>query len=386
MVAIFSCCNCGKLGSTSGYQDDKNRSRASPIHENEAATVLAPEQIDLATSEPELEANDTPVVTSPPESFDRTTDEGSREGMATRQVQSPVPPEEPREDVGVEQIEQIQSSLSPEQLEVSESQEVVAAGVRVAPAGEPEPSDAVAENNVYSGIPPEMAQGILIGLPLQARFEHGDSMVDTFIEFRSWLRLTNQRGNLVAAGSVLDVSFKRSIFGLLAAVAQNRLRQNLAREAFVQLASIDEWVRGGALDDATFLTAMGEMPGQSLHQRDQGIVQSTRASPTNQATSSQQNDASQQPGLQESQEEVSEPWFTGAEPASEGGEDEIRQATTTTCCVICSDAPAIMTFVHGSSGHTACCPACAAQIQQRGYRRCPVCRQRFSSVIRNFGV
>lgn len=378
-------------------QDDKSQTRALPIHEDVAGIVLAPEQIDIATSEREGEANNTPVVTSPPEqSFDRATEEERRatgqmqssmpreepvEDIATGQMQSSLSPEEPREEVGVGHM---QSSASSEHLHVrtvGESQEVRAVAM---PVAEPQPSDAVAENSDNASIQPEVAHAILQCLPIQARFERGDCMVDTFIEFRSWMRLMNHQGTLVAAGNVLDVSSKQCIFNFIAAVAQNRLRQNLAREAFLQLASIDEWTRGGALDDATFMTAMGEMPGQSLDQRAPVLGQSTCVAPTGQALSSQRNDAGQQTGLQEAQEELSEPCFTGTEPASEGGEDERRQATTT--CVICSDAPAVMTFVHGSSGHTACCPACAAQIQNRGYRRCPVCRQRFSSVIRNFGV
>lgn len=52
-------------------------------------------------------------------------------------------------------------------------------------------------------------------------------------------------------------------------------------------------------------------------------------------------------------------------------------------CVICFDRPAIMTFVHGRTGHKACCPQCARQIPRR---KCPVCRQTFSSVILTYSV
>lgn len=365
MTVSFSCCSC--IRSTSGDQDDKDRNQAPPSHE--AATVLAPEQISIATSEPELDASDTSVVGLAPESLDRILGVERNEDAVARPIlglerNDDAVPRENHSRVGFQTIE--------------ESEEVMVAGAAVAPEEtEPSPSADLVEHDADSRFAMELAQAIRQGLPTQAQFERRDCVVDTFIEFRSWLRRITQQGNLVAAGLVLDASFKRAIFSLLAGVAQNRLRQSLAREAFAQLASIDEWTRGGALDDGLFVTAMGEMPGQSLDQRDPGLGESARASPAALAPSSH---ASRQPELQE----VSEPGLTEARVSGEGAGDETQQATTK--CIICSDAPAVMTFVHGSSGHTACCPACAGQIQARGYRRCPVCRQHFSSVIRNFGV
>lgn len=357
MTVSFSCCSC--IRSTSGGQDDKDRNQAPPSHE--AATVIAPEQISIATSESELDASDTSVVGLAPESLDRILGVERNENAVARTIsglgrnEDAVPREMP-------------SLRSPERVvfhTTEESEEVRVAGAAVAPEEtEASPSADSLEHDADSRIAMELAQAILQGLPTQAQFERRDCVVDTFIEFRSWVRRITQQGNLAAAGLVLDAPFRRAIFSLLAGVAQNRLRQSLAREAFSQLASIDEWTRGGALDDGLFVTAMGEMPG---------LGESARASPAALAPS---RHASRQPELQE----VSEPELTEARVIEEGA----QQATTK--CIICSDAPAIMTFVHGSSGHTACCPACAGQIQARGYRRCPVCRQHFSSVIRNFGV
>lgn len=52
-------------------------------------------------------------------------------------------------------------------------------------------------------------------------------------------------------------------------------------------------------------------------------------------------------------------------------------------CIICLSAPVQATFIHGDTGHTACCMPCAQALKQRG-AVCPVCRQPVSAVIRNF--
>lgn len=54
-------------------------------------------------------------------------------------------------------------------------------------------------------------------------------------------------------------------------------------------------------------------------------------------------------------------------------------------CIVCADAQANATFVHGLTGHTACCVECADQLRKRG-DTCPVCRQDITAVIRNFTV
>merc|ERR1712151_1114547 len=52
-------------------------------------------------------------------------------------------------------------------------------------------------------------------------------------------------------------------------------------------------------------------------------------------------------------------------------------------CIICMERPANATFVHESIGHTVCCLDCATQVRRRN-DRCPVCRQSFERVIRNY--
>jgi len=52
-------------------------------------------------------------------------------------------------------------------------------------------------------------------------------------------------------------------------------------------------------------------------------------------------------------------------------------------CIVCMDRSANATFIHGQTGHTACCLACALELQRRG-ETCPVCRLEFTAVIRNY--
>lgn len=68
-------------------------------------------------------------------------------------------------------------------------------------------------------------------------------------------------------------------------------------------------------------------------------------------------------------------------PDEPGRLPELGQAT----CVVCQEFAAVATFVHGSTGHTACCVRCAREVQQRG-ASCPMCRRRFGAVIRNFNA
>mmetsp|Transcript_73146 Transcript_73146/g.136722 ORF Transcript_73146/g.136722 Transcript_73146/m.136722 type:complete len:354 (-) Transcript_73146:80-1141(-) len=62
-----------------------------------------------------------------------------------------------------------------------------------------------------------------------------------------------------------------------------------------------------------------------------------------------------------------------------------RLSATKGTCVICMDAPATITFVHGSTGHTACCLLCASGLPPCA-GKCPVCRQTYSLRIQNFNV
>mmetsp|Transcript_66046 Transcript_66046/g.157936 ORF Transcript_66046/g.157936 Transcript_66046/m.157936 type:complete len:357 (-) Transcript_66046:112-1182(-) len=62
-----------------------------------------------------------------------------------------------------------------------------------------------------------------------------------------------------------------------------------------------------------------------------------------------------------------------------------RSAQQKGTCVICMDAPAVITFVHGSTGHTAACLICASGLPPCA-GKCPVCRQTYSLRIQNFNV
>merc|ERR1712217_775247 len=68
-------------------------------------------------------------------------------------------------------------------------------------------------------------------------------------------------------------------------------------------------------------------------------------------------------------------------PEEEGRLPEAGQAT----CVVCQELAAVATFIHGTTGHTACCVGCARQVQQHK-QGCPVCRRPFVAVIRNFNA
>jgi hypothetical protein len=62
---------------------------------------------------------------------------------------------------------------------------------------------------------------------------------------------------------------------------------------------------------------------------------------------------------------------------------EADEPITLKACMVCMDAPASATFVHGKSGHTVCCLECAEMIHQR-QGTCPICSQEVSLVIRNY--
>lgn len=65
--------------------------------------------------------------------------------------------------------------------------------------------------------------------------------------------------------------------------------------------------------------------------------------------------------------------------AADSGGQEASEAI----CIVCMERPVNATFIHGHTGHTACCLGCALALQVRG-ETCPVCRREFSSVIRNY--
>lgn len=54
-----------------------------------------------------------------------------------------------------------------------------------------------------------------------------------------------------------------------------------------------------------------------------------------------------------------------------------------TLCVVCMETERTATLVHGDTGHTCCCLACAKDLQQRE-QPCPMCRNPIEAVIRTF--
>jgi len=54
-----------------------------------------------------------------------------------------------------------------------------------------------------------------------------------------------------------------------------------------------------------------------------------------------------------------------------------------TLCVVCLSAARNATFVHGETGHIACCLSCARALKARG-DSCPVCRMSIERVIQHF--
>ena len=60
-------------------------------------------------------------------------------------------------------------------------------------------------------------------------------------------------------------------------------------------------------------------------------------------------------------------------------------------CVVCTDAEANVSFVHGGTAHLVCCEACAREfnVVPEGVRpdvrsKCPVCRRGIDLIVRNF--
>lgn len=52
-------------------------------------------------------------------------------------------------------------------------------------------------------------------------------------------------------------------------------------------------------------------------------------------------------------------------------------------CLVCFSSQRTATFVHGETGHIACCLECARVLKGRG-DPCPVCRLPVDSVIQHF--
>eukprot|EP00635_Sarcinochrysidales_sp_CCMP3193_P014062 CAMPEP_0118899848 /NCGR_PEP_ID=MMETSP1166-20130328/6224_1 /TAXON_ID=1104430 /ORGANISM="Chrysoreinhardia sp, Strain CCMP3193" /LENGTH=580 /DNA_ID=CAMNT_0006838979 /DNA_START=106 /DNA_END=1848 /DNA_ORIENTATION=+ len=64
-------------------------------------------------------------------------------------------------------------------------------------------------------------------------------------------------------------------------------------------------------------------------------------------------------------------------------EDDGPAGSGDTLCVVCLSAPRNASFIHGETGHIACCLRCARALKARG-DTCPVCRMTIERVIQHF--
>eukprot|EP00927_Polykrikos_kofoidii_P067685 TRINITY_DN63133_c0_g1_i1.p1 TRINITY_DN63133_c0_g1~~TRINITY_DN63133_c0_g1_i1.p1 ORF type:complete len:231 (+),score=16.79 TRINITY_DN63133_c0_g1_i1:102-794(+) len=230
---------------------------------------------------------------------------------------------------------------------------------------------------------------MLDGLPSVADLD-GPNVVDTFSELRQWVRRLSVSGQLQAAGLLVNLERRRTIFSFLCRIVEDRLRRNLARQVLRTLSSLQEWTSNDAISDSDLAVALGESPVcdgggscKDVPQMDSfvGSAASSTASPSTSRDSCT-------PGLPGVDNPVS-----GAQPSHSAMEAESPQRAemileplaAQAMCILCTASPAVMTFIHGQSGHTACCKPCALEVQRR-QGKCPVCRLRFTSIIRNYTV
>jgi E3 ubiquitin-protein ligase Mdm2 len=78
--------------------------------------------------------------------------------------------------------------------------------------------------------------------------------------------------------------------------------------------------------------------------------------------------------------------FTEVVPQHQFSQEDFESSpldTPKAMCIACTVNVANAAFVHGDTAHEVCCLACTLEIQRRG-DPCPVCRQPFSHVIRNY--
>lgn len=218
-----------------------------------------------------------------------------------------------------------------------------------------------------------MEEPLLFGLPSVAAFkrgvEQGEAVADTFTELRGWLRRASASGDLDAAGRLLEHEYRRIIFRFLRQVAMQGIRRNLAREALATMLVSEDWCREGADEDegGTTPKEVDTFDWVSLPCESRGSAISGAANAPAPAVGP-----------------VGDMGAAEATPATgSSARIDTHPLPNQALCLICTELPAVATFVHGATGHTACCLACAQEVQRR-QETCPVCRQRFSSVIRNF--
>jgi len=64
---------------------------------------------------------------------------------------------------------------------------------------------------------------------------------------------------------------------------------------------------------------------------------------------------------------------------------DVLSASISDACMSCLSRPKDASIIHGTTGHQACCYACARRLQKRKMP-CPICRRQISRVVRNFIV
>ena len=72
-----------------------------------------------------------------------------------------------------------------------------------------------------------------------------------------------------------------------------------------------------------------------------------------------------------------------ANPGNEQTEEQLLELEEGEDCIVCMDAKKNATFIHGTSGHTACCLPCA-QMVLANHGKCSICMQPIEKVIQNF--
>lgn len=65
------------------------------------------------------------------------------------------------------------------------------------------------------------------------------------------------------------------------------------------------------------------------------------------------------------------------------GEGDKGRSHDDVSCLVCFSSQRTATFVHGETGHIACCLECARVLKGRG-DPCPVCRLPVDAVIQHF--
>jgi hypothetical protein len=105
------------------------------------------------------------------------------------------------------------------------------------------------------------------GLPAKSNLEdpQGISASDTFRSLQTWVKNRRQAGKLVEAATLIDPSYRRSIFSFTRAFAdQKPVFRSRAQELSKELATFDEWCQDEAIDQAERAEALAVKPGRPM--------------------------------------------------------------------------------------------------------------------------